>query len=403
MIKSLIWNIRGTRSQGAFDRLSQLKRSEKLVFIALMEPLCQNSTLRSFKRRLGLDFAYANCINKVWIFCEGYLNFSIVEDVSQQVTVKVSINDDPIFLTLVYAKCKAHLREPLWDNLKTIASGMNSPWMVARDFNIITDPEEKKGGKIHNMSKSLPFIHCIMDCGLMDMDYSGSPFTWCNGWAPKNRIWARLDRALGNNDWLQKFSDTTVTHLVRTGSDHAPLLISFFNTLQEPQKYFRFLDLWTGHEGFMDIVEQAWNIQVVGGPMWKLHLKLKNVCKMLSNWSKNSLGNIFDKTKELQSKLEYIEQNSLIDNSEENRMELNHINAQLIRHIKTEEAFWRQKSGLKWFTDGDNNTRFLRSVINSRRRRLFLKRIKKQDGTWIEGNEDIATEAIHFFSKSIYY
>lgn len=113
------------------------------------------------------------------------------------------------------------------------------------------------------------------------------------------------------------------------------------------------------------------------------------------------MGNIFDKTKELQSKLEYIEQNSLIDNSEENRMELNHINAQLIRHIKTEEAFWRQKSGLKWFTDGDNNTRFFHSVINSRRRRLFLKRIKKQDGTWIEGNEDIATEAIHFFKINL--
>lgn len=93
--------------------------------------------------------------------------------------------------------------------------------------------------------------------------------------------------------------------------------------------------------------------------------------------SKNSIGNIFDKTKELHNMLETLEERCLNDNSESNRMEYNNVNAQLIRHIKNEESFWRQKVGLKWFTDGDNNTRFFHSVIISKRKKLQLTRVKK--------------------------
>lgn len=52
-------------------------------------------------------------------------------------------------------------------------------------------------------------------------------------------------------------------------------------------------------DGFMQVVQQTWDIQVEGGPMWRFHLKLKNTCKIFSYWSKHTIGNIFDKTKEL--------------------------------------------------------------------------------------------------------
>ncbi|KAH0766277.1 hypothetical protein KY285_002148 [Solanum tuberosum] len=292
-----------------------------------------------------------------------------------------------------------HQRQDLWDDIKNFATVNSSPWMVIGDFNSIITPEEKKGGNAHNISKSMPFINCILDSGLLDMGFTGSPYTWCNGRAPKRRIWARLDRALANSEWIQMFSESSVEHLVRTGSDHAPMLISTSNSLREPKKYFRFLDFWTEHEGFMQVVEDAWIIHVEGSPMWKFHLKLKNVCKSLSHWSRNTIGNIFDKTKELQSKLEMLEKNCLTNNSEANRMEYNCTNALLVRHIKKEESFWRQKAGLKWFNDGDNNTKFFHSVINSRRKKLHLSRIKKQDGSWIDNTDEIVAEAILFFEQ----
>ncbi|XP_019264719.1 PREDICTED: uncharacterized protein LOC109242303 [Nicotiana attenuata] len=197
----------------------------------------------------------------------------------------------------------------------------------------------------------------------MDIGYSGNPFTWCKGWASARRIWARLDRVLINFEWLQRFLDTSATHLVRTGSDHAPLLISTSNPHREPKKYFRFLDFWTEQEGFMKVVKQAWQLQ----------------------------------TKELQNMLETLEERCLNDNSESNRMMYNSVNAQLIRNIKNKESFWGQKAGLKWFIDDDNNTRFFHSVINSKRKKLQLTKVKKQDGTWLENRDDIVAGVVSFF------
>lgn len=70
MIKSIFWNIRGTKSQGAFERLLQMKITHQIPFIALMEPFCKPKTMRRYKTRLGCGFGYSNCNNKIWIICE---------------------------------------------------------------------------------------------------------------------------------------------------------------------------------------------------------------------------------------------------------------------------------------------------------------------------------------------
>lgn len=57
--------------------------------------------------------------------------------------------------------------------------------------------------------------------------------------------------------------------------------------------------------------------------MWKFHMKLKNTYKKLSEWSRNTVGNIFDKIEELEHKVKEMETNIIIDNSEVNRVGLN--------------------------------------------------------------------------------
>ncbi|XP_019266683.1 PREDICTED: uncharacterized protein LOC109244105 [Nicotiana attenuata] len=323
----------------------------------------------------------------------------VIEESEQQVTCEIKWNGDTIIISAVYAKCDAVLREDLWDSLRDIADRYKLPWLIAGDFNCIVDPGEKKGGKPHGMSKSLPFIQCIMDCELIDPGYSGSIFTWCNGWCPEKRIWKRLDRVLINQEWLNLFDSTSVNHLIRTGSDHSPLFVIAKTTHREPIKYFRFLDFWTKEADFSRVVEQAWNMEVQGSPMWKFHMKLKNTCKKLSEWSRNTLGNIFDKIEELEHKVEEMETNIIADNSEVNRAGLNQANALLVRAYKKEESFWKQKSGVKWFVEGEVNSKFFHSVVKGRKKRLTLKKMRKEDGTWVEGDEEIAHEAISFFQN----
>lgn len=60
-----------------------------------------------------------------------------------------------------------------------------------------------------------------------------------------------------------------------------------------------FLDFWTKKPDFQSVVECARNIEVTGTPLWKFHLKLKNVSKALSDWSRNAVRNIFNTIKAL--------------------------------------------------------------------------------------------------------
>ncbi|XP_070056526.1 uncharacterized protein [Nicotiana tomentosiformis] len=245
-----------------------------------------------------------------------------------------------VFLeTVVYVKCKSHMRETLWEDLRGIANNINLPWLVVGDFNCVLAPEEKKGGKPHSMTKSITFLNCIMDSSLIDAEFISSTYTWCNGRSKRNRVWGRLDRALLNNEWSQRFTDTIVTHLVRIGSDHSPLLITIATSQINIQSYFRFLDFFIQQPDFMDIVKQAWSEEVYESPLWRFHLKFKNTCKKLSWWSKKYVGNIFENTAKMEIRVAELEEKCLNDNSDRNRMSYNNANAHLIMHIKKEEAF----------------------------------------------------------------
>ncbi|KAM3305729.1 hypothetical protein P3S67_012596 [Capsicum chacoense] len=339
MFKSLYWSIRSINSNGALERLKRLIKSKNLPIIALAKPFHKDNRLDKYKRILGYQFAYSNCNSQIWLFGDSNMDCIISEEDDQQVTCTITIKGNPLLISYVYAKCDAHLRDDLWNKLKIINDNYNLTWLIAGDFNCIIDPVEKKDGSLHRMSKSMGFIHCIMDCELLDACYTGSPFTWCNGWYSDRRVWQRLDRALTNHLWGSMFDNTNINHLIMTGSDPCSLLITANNSHKTPVRYFRFLEFWIDEPDFLNIVEQTWNIEAEGSPLWKFHLKLKNTFKMLSAWSNNTIGNIFTSIKSLKEKVADLETQSISDNSEINREALNQAYSELIRAYKKEESF----------------------------------------------------------------
>lgn len=61
------------------------------------------------------------------------------------------------------------------------------------------------------------------------------------------------------------------------------------------------------------------------------------------------------------------------------------------------EEFWKQKAGMKWFKDGERNTKFFHSVVKGRRSRLKVSRIQNEEGEWMENQNDIAEAAVEFY------
>lgn len=93
------------------------------------------------------------------------------------------------------------------------------------------------------------FNSMIDQAGLINGGYSGSKITSSNNRTGSARILERLGRTFYNSTWLS-LSITTVMHLNRTNSDHAPILVSC-STSSNNGSSFRFPKVWIRHANFL--------------------------------------------------------------------------------------------------------------------------------------------------------
>lgn len=206
------------------------------------------------------------------------------------------------------------------------------------------------------------FLQCINSCSLNELKYTGSMYTWWNGRIDEGCIFKRLDRVLVNDRFLNLMPESEVHHLIRIGSDHAPLYVMCNTSQEKIVRPFKFLNFWTKYQDFKKIVEENWQIQVEGSPFNVVHIKLKKLKGILTQWNKETFGNVFRKIATLEDIIKEKEIQLEIAPTEENREELNRVNAELKRYLKLEEAIWKQNAGLKWFTDGERNTNSFMSM-----------------------------------------
>ncbi|XP_022863529.1 uncharacterized protein LOC111383642 [Olea europaea var. sylvestris] len=93
---------------------------------------------------------------------------------------------------------------------------MDDPWLVGRDFNVITHDGERTGHKTRDRGTTT-FSDMMLDYGLEDTDFLGNRYTWTNG---------RL----------------IVRHLNRTSSNHSPLLVQWISNDDLGPRPFKFLN-----------------------------------------------------------------------------------------------------------------------------------------------------------------
>lgn len=85
-------------------------------------------------------------------------------------------------------------------------SSLNIPWLLSGDFNATINKEKHKGSSFKNYApKSKSFSKFIFKNSLIDLNFIGSHFTWCNDQDGLACRWARLDRFLANSTWLSNF------------------------------------------------------------------------------------------------------------------------------------------------------------------------------------------------------
>ena len=95
----------------------------------------------------------------------------------------------------------------------------------------------------------------------MYLGFKGPKFTWCNWHFEGNLVYARLDRGLHNQEWLQFFPQSSLSHIPFRFSDHMALMVKVQGTLEikptKKHRFFRFEAFWMRDPNYEDIIKSS--------------------------------------------------------------------------------------------------------------------------------------------------
>lgn len=89
------------------------------------------------------------------------------------------------------------------------------------------------------------------------------------------------------------FNLEEVEHLARDDFDHTLLFVRCENTAVRFQKPFKFLKYCIEHVNFKKVVRRNWDAESTDNPFMIFKRKIKKVKKDLSEWSRQTFGDIF--------------------------------------------------------------------------------------------------------------
>ena len=246
--------------------------------------------------------------------------------------------------------------------------------------------------------KILNFQCLLADCELLDLDFHGYQFTWCNKRENGDIIKERLDRALGNVMLREAFPKLQVFNIDPVGSDHHLLHVNFCHKMTQRVKNFVFEPIWCSHADFLLVVRSGWSrVGEASESNLLAFLSAMSKCRdTLLKWSKKEFPNNLRIIKDLKLKLAEITQDDV--SGEKIRMRAE-IEAEIDKVFEKEEHYWRQRSRVEWLKAGDRNSRFFHLSTIKRRHQNSILRLKNDLGDWLTEPRDIADNISSFFRE----
>jgi hypothetical protein len=113
--------------------------------------------------------------------------------------------EEPWWLTCVYGEAQVQECHKIWDMLKFIKASSPLPWLCIGDFNEVLLQEEHMGVNKRSYTQIQAFHDTVDICELMDIGYTGVPWTFEKKVAGGSYCRVRLDRALATVSWCERY------------------------------------------------------------------------------------------------------------------------------------------------------------------------------------------------------
>lgn len=202
--------------------------------------------------------------------------------------------------TFIYASNDHEGRLRLWNDLTSLHTS-NHPWALLGDFNTIKDLNENNSGKAIWTRDMQLFKNFLINNGLADVRYFGTYHTWWNKQST-NPITRKLDRVLGNPDWISSQSNVDTLFTLWGLSDHSASILNIQDRSRGKPKAFQFYNYWINHPEFLNVVKEYWSTEIKGNPIYILSQKLTQVKKKLVSLHLNE-GSIITQIKDTRDRL----------------------------------------------------------------------------------------------------
>lgn len=400
MVNILFWNTRGTLNAGFRRTIMDLIKNHRPDILVLLETKISGNKADSVINSLG----YANHMKSdaigfrggIWIsWSDACLNIELRYSCTQLIhTLVTENNGDKWFFSAIYASPRLNERLCLFNSLYTSSLNNNHPWLLVGDFNELGAFGDKTG-HITNLDnrRVARFCEWLNLTGLLDLGFSGPPYTWakkCNG---RTVLRERIDKALSNIQWKNLFPNTTVVHLPHTHSDHRPILLitNPHTSSQHSPPPFRFQRMWLTHSDLPSIIHQNWSNST------DLVNNVHSVTTALKAWNRDSFGNLFSQKRRLLRRLAGV-QKTLAHSPTRGLYELEE---KLISEYNTilarEVIFWKQKARNDWLNLGDQNTKFFHASALMKRNRGKVSALKYPSGQWTYDEINIKNMILNHF------
>ncbi|KAG2307374.1 hypothetical protein Bca52824_027122 [Brassica carinata] len=220
----------------------------------------------------------------------------------------------------------------------------------------------------------------LQEAELFEVQTKGSPFTWWNN-NQTTPVSKKIDHALINQAWSQKFPDAFAEFLEPLQSDHAPCVFRIPALQRRKRKPFKFYHHVADHPEFLPSVSESWNpASVIGSDQFKLVRSLKMLKKVLKGLNNTHFSGISKKVKEQSKKVAALQSLLLSDPQSDTAVEEHQERAKLNVLLTAEHKFYRQRSRVRWADVGDRNTPFFHKTVAQRNNMNHIHYLRDQTG-----------------------
>ena len=407
------WNIRGLNQPQKQREIVSLIHNFKLDVVGIVETKV---------RMLNQDRIHSNMLphwcfvtnstavstGRIWVgWNPNKIKLSVLLNTSQMIHVKIETLDNSVAFvaSFIYGLHTIQDRRPLWRDINHIAEVTGSlPWLSLGDFNTVLHSNDIYGSNLGRDRGAVDFNDCVNASCLVDLRYTGCLFSWNNRRTDSAAFLVKkLDRALVNPGWLNRYPTAYADFLPSGISDHSPIIIHVVNPVRKKGVPFKFFNYWTSLDQFHTLVHDSWSRPVEGNFQFQLCHKLRSLKVGLKSFSFNLKGKerlITDKARE-----DLLHCQSAIDAHPSSNSSLRdlekHLMTVFLEALRIEEEIARQKSRIQWLDAGDRNTAYFHNSIKNRRNRNRIVSLIQPNGTKTTTEEEAKFETIRYFKMML--